>query len=362
MDDIIYNADKEAITQYSKEAIKFTPRSIHKSKAPARLKITLGHKCNYDCVYCLQDPLSEKKTFDTKTFKFLEELDLSSTNTIELWGGEPLIYWSYIKYIVDTLDRKDLNWVIVTNGSLLQEKHLKYFSDKLGNFKITISHDGPGHLKLRGDDILLDKKVLIKELIDTVNEVRFNTVISNTNYNLFEIEDYFSDFNIFQNYELIAAYDQNSYEHTVRGENLSKYDKILRRYLVESGYDNSLKHDLYSKIEAIMEPSRVTPWSKCGIDIAEMLSIDLEGNVKPCQNVGKAFIKGSTSNMDQAVLSGIDFTDKERCKTCEVKTSCKGGCPLVKADINLFNVNCGINYVHYKAIQDTAYQTLFKEI
>lgn len=360
--DITYNSSKEAITNYSSFTPNFTPNSILKSAKPIRLKITMGHKCNYECDYCLQDPLGEKKTFDTKDLGFLNTLDLSETSTIELWGGEPLIYWVYMKEIIDRVDRPGLSWVIVTNGSLLKEKHLKYFDSKEGDFKITISHDGPMHTTLRGKDIFPEKTNLVKELASIVSEVRFNTVLSNNNFDMFAIEDHLSDFGFFQNYELIAAYDSKSYEHTIKGSNLPLYDKLLRKYLVDSGYNNSLKHDLTSRLETIMDPVKVSTWSKCGIDIEEMLSIDIEGNIKPCQNVGKAFIKGSTDAVHLASLEGIDFTTKRKCESCEVRTSCKGGCPLVKADLNLFAVNCGINYIHYKAIQDIAYQMLFKEI
>jgi len=270
------------------------------------------------------------------------------------------MYWHYIKQIIDEVDREDINWSIISNGSLLKERHLKYLEQVKGSVSITISHDGPGQEELRGEDILPTKGGLLKELA-TFTKMSFNSIVTNQNYNLFAIEDYLGSYGFYHNYELGEAYDYHGIKYVVQGENLQKYDKILRAYLKESERPNSFGQDVESQIRFSMDPYKVPTWSRCGIDQEEQLTVDLEGNIKPCQNVGKEYISGSIDDIENVSLQNVTFGGTNRCKTCEVQTLCQGGCPYNTPDINLFNVNCSINYVHYKAIQDTAYKTLFQE-
>ena len=75
----------------------------NKIRSPKKLKIILGHGCNYKCSYCLQDDLSTKSNF--KEFSVIEDIkrniDVNSIEKIELWGGEPLLYLDKIKMILD---------------------------------------------------------------------------------------------------------------------------------------------------------------------------------------------------------------------------------------------------------------------
>jgi len=357
---VLYNADDEQLTHIRALDIGTTCKSYKKVLKPHRLKIVLGNKCNLSCSYCLQDALSERETFGNQVDALLDKIDLSAVEKIELWGGEPLMYWHYIKQIIDKVDREGINWLIISNGSLLKEKHLKFFEQMKGNLAVTISHDGPGQEELRGEDILPTKGGLLKEM-SSFAKLSFNSIITNQNYNLFEIEDFLGSYDFYHNYELGEAYDYHGVKYVVQGENLQKYDKILRAYLKESTRPNSFGQDVESHLRFIMDPYEMPTWSRCGIDQEEQLTVDLEGNIKPCQNVGKEFISGSIDDIENVSLQNVTFGGTNRCKTCEVQNLCQSGCPYNTPDINLFNVNCSINYTHYKAIQDTAYKMLFQE-
>lgn len=358
--DILYNNRGEALTKYKNIEVPFTPHSLKKINKPKKLRISLGQKCNYNCKYCLQDSLSEKTTYKNIDKTVLSKLDLSNLERIELWGGEPLIYWHYIKDIISAVDKPTIEWMIVTNGSLLEEHHVDYLENLKGKLILTMSHDGPAQVKLRGEDVLPQKAKLLKRL-QKFAKVSFNTIITNQNFDLFEIEDYFKSYNINNNYELAEAYGYDSIPYVVQGENLEKYDQILRSYLVNSEHSNSFKQDLREQIKFSMNPHKRVTSTRCGIDCEDFLTIDLEGNIKPCQNVGKDYISGNIEDFNKVNLKHVKFNGLNRCNTCEVNSLCMSSCPLVQ-DINLFNINCAINKVHYKAIQDIAYQILFQEI
>ena len=80
--------------------------SLKKSKAPRQIRISMGKNCNFSCSYCLQDGLSDKQDIEideeglTKFIRDLENLDLSQLDRVELWGGEPFIYWNMMPIIL----------------------------------------------------------------------------------------------------------------------------------------------------------------------------------------------------------------------------------------------------------------------
>ena len=100
--------------------------------------IVIGSACNWKCPYCLQeDDSSINKNNDIKYFctnflKFLEDnYKNKPINRFTIWGGEPLLYFKEIKYLIDSL--KEIPTLrkprITTNGSLLTKEHIKYINN-----------------------------------------------------------------------------------------------------------------------------------------------------------------------------------------------------------------------------------------
>ena len=86
-------------------------KPLGKSRAPRVLKIQLGLSCNYACSYCSQAfqiaDATVSKLADVE--HFLTQLDgwiADAPEKIELWGGEPFLYWAKIKRLVPALARK----------------------------------------------------------------------------------------------------------------------------------------------------------------------------------------------------------------------------------------------------------------
>ena len=83
-------------------------KHLGKSRAPRILKIQLGLSCNYACSYCSQAfqiaDATVSKLADVE--HFLTQLDgwiADAPEKIELWGGEPFLYWAKIKRLVPAL-------------------------------------------------------------------------------------------------------------------------------------------------------------------------------------------------------------------------------------------------------------------
>ena len=104
-----------------------------KNDSPRALRILLGQACNYSCTYCMQKDIGNltEKPESLHVDRFLADLDANikydNLTRIELWGGEPFLYWKDMVRIMDRMDAPHIEFYISTNGSPLQNKHLDYF-------------------------------------------------------------------------------------------------------------------------------------------------------------------------------------------------------------------------------------------
>ena len=376
---------------------------IRKVNNPVMIKILLGHRCNMACGYCLQDELSSKHDGDVRTKekakaltlkeKISSYLDLSRLERMELWGGEAFLYWHEVSALMTEFDRPGLNWYIPTNGSLIDERHVEFFKTLQGNVCIGISHDGPAHTVTRGIDPLPKMVETIRAMQDAHPKIQFsfNPVISNQNYDLFALNDFFKNYlrsnnlkNVPLMFEIIQVYNLQEIRGTSRsyalmGEDLKKYKQILKDYLKaheiqattlprdQIAHGEYLITNLYELYPGAMTFARemdrfsvMHTGAKCQADQEAQLSIDMDGNVRTCQNVGKEFSFGNISDIEKVGVTNLDTNQGPHCSSCRVRFLCKSQCPI-KQHEEVFDTNCKINKVHYSGIQDAAFSYLFRK-
>jgi len=167
------------------------------------LQLVVSNSCNFKCKYCFVDNMynskertelqvSEENRQMSKEIaaKAMDELlGLMRKNGnkelyVEFFGGEPLMNWPVIEYVLETFqngNKEDVEIVysITTNGSLINEEMSKMF--KKYNVTVTISFDSPKNT----DRIPLSGKNahhLIKDSIGILkndgNWITFNSVLS----------------------------------------------------------------------------------------------------------------------------------------------------------------------------------------
>lgn len=109
----------------------------------------MTNACNMCCVYCqAQDSAQEKKgKMQEMTAKAAVDIALQSPNeylTFEFQGGEPLLNFETIKYIVEYSEQnknhKQIQYSLVTNTLLLNEEMIQFF--KKYDVSISTSLDG----------------------------------------------------------------------------------------------------------------------------------------------------------------------------------------------------------------------------
>lgn len=396
-DNAIYDSDKnllsakQEVTQEYRDIIKEV-RTIHKKNNPMWLRILMGHACNYSCAYCMQkdignpDEREKIKTTDKLIDQIKRNIDFSRIQKIDLWGGETLLYWKTMTELMSEFDREGLTWFIPTNGTPLMMKHIEFFKTLKGNVTLGISHDGPAHERLRGKEFLYNKIEVLKALQENNIQFSFNPVISNTNFNLYDINKFFYDFCeqsgldvnktgltwvIGHNY---GDGDGNSSSHVVSGDNLKQFSTIIKSFIDDcidqkfNGVNNRLLNnslidsDLgvinYAKLlRNQILPTYVT---SCGADDAGVLTLDMNGNIRTCPHTDETHISGHVENIEKAALTKIDINRYDsHCNSCEVFRLCKSNCPIETTD-EVFYTNCAIEKVYNKAIQNKSFSLIFK--
>ena len=107
--------------------------SNSKSKDLWDLRIQLGLKCNMSCKYCAQsDRENERWVSSPKDVPaFIEKLRASGIKVhgvIELWGGEPFVYWKTLQKLVPELRKlyPKVRFAVITNGTLIDEEKIAF--------------------------------------------------------------------------------------------------------------------------------------------------------------------------------------------------------------------------------------------
>jgi uncharacterized protein len=401
----LHNSEGESLTLPPKQPLQYYENlakangSRKKSNKPAILRILMGHACNYSCSYCMQkdigNPEERPENSDLSDFiKSIEDnLDLSNLERIELWGGEPLLYWNDMVQLMNYLDKENRHFFISTNGSALRQKHYDFFMNLKGYMQIGISHDGTGQIELRGEEIFDRKSVT--ETIQKIDAAypkiaySFNTVVSKKNYDLFKINDFFAEKrdklglkNSKITYLLEHNWDKtdsnNSANHVMTDSDLAEYKIILEKFLDECleqtkkyGIINTqrlLQNNLFTSYTGVLSLVKlmeyqipVTTTSNCGADAEDILSMDIKGNIRLCPHTGEEYIAGSINNLKGIRIVQLDLKRKDTwCKDCHVKRLCKSNCPIEFPD-KVFAQNCKGYKVWYGGILHKTFELIFGE-
>lgn len=142
------NGDYSEFIEHYREKNKYLFQS-----GPSLHIIVVTLRCNHNCVYCQANSCNSKekdKDLDIKTAKKIVDSIFASPNknlTIEFQGGEPLMNWPAVKFIVEYArkknkqEKRNLKIALVSNFSLLDEKKASFFFKNKVSFCTSL--DGP---------------------------------------------------------------------------------------------------------------------------------------------------------------------------------------------------------------------------
>ena len=156
---------------------------------PRFITISPGYSCNLKCKGCYATSSSTGSKLDWYTLEHIvnEAKESWDIRLIVFSGGEPLLYTSDGKGVLDIVERNpDLLFLMFTNGTLIDEQTAKRLS-RLGNLTPAFSVEGLQHLTdtRRGQGIFST----VKEKMKLVRQVGlpFGVSVTVTRYNCEEV-------------------------------------------------------------------------------------------------------------------------------------------------------------------------------
>ncbi len=334
---------------------------------PKVLKISLGLSCNYECTYCSQRFVPHAEATNKDDIQpFLEGLDnwvKTPPDTIEFWGGEPLVYVKTLVPLAEALRAKypEAAFLMITNGALLNPE-LNEWLDRLG-FNVGISHDAMGQ-HVRGPDPFDDEKsregiIDLYKRLKPQGRVSFNTMMHKGNQSRAEVQKWWVErfgesVNIGEG-AFIDPYDEGGVASSLQSEEeqvayrKSAFEDLrsgkVGNFDVVRGKMGDFLQSLRSRRDAY------GLGQKCGMDKKENIAVDLKGNVLTCQNVstasqspnGESHKIGHVSNFEDIKLNTIThWSKREECPNCPVLQLCKGSCMFLHG--KLWDIGCANSY------------------
>jgi uncharacterized protein len=336
----------ERLTAYTqaKSQKQTTKYSNSKSKDFWDLRIQLGLKCNMQCKYCAQsDRENEQWVSSPKDIPvFIEKLKTSGIKVhgvIELWGGEPFVYWKTLQKLVPALRElyPEAALAIITNGTLLTEKKIE-FCEKY-KIDLTFSHDGPGYY-LRGKDPLDDPKMVdLWRLAFSKLHCGINCVLSPANTDIDAIASFFKERlgNIHLNFEGIMTHVgvQDS-ELIFTSEQIHTLQKNIFAALTKEGWDKfpALTGKCDQLITSLIKRRKLNKKAvKCSMNHNDQAAINLRGDFLSCHDhcTEEGFV-GTIDAPEKVDLSKHfkPWSEREKCCKCLVLSMCRGACPQIE--------------------------------
>lgn len=382
-----YSDSVEGYIRRNKDAIR--DASDYLLSGTSLFIIAVTNACNYRCVYCQANGMNKVHHMGLDVAEQIIQRikDVPSSDiTIEFQGGEPLLNYDVIRYIVlrgkELLNNKKIQFTVVTNLSLLTEEMADFFKEN--QISVSTSIDGPAELHdynrpmvggigsfqdtLRGVQLLRSKGIVpgaiqtttarsleyAKEIVDEYVSLGFGQVFLRPLSRLGEAARSWDqvgyDADSFLKFYQIAL--ERIVEYNLRGIPITDYHASL-----------FLSKIMYGRAVNYMELR-----SPCGAGIGQV-AITANGNVYTCDEgrmlaemgdeafcLGNVFEHGYDdwihSSCCQAICSASLLETLPGCCDCVYKPYC-GVCPVINYAVhgNIMHVSserCKI----YKGILD----------
>ncbi len=148
-DGFFYSDSVESFIRRNKDAIR--DANGYLLCATSLFIVAVTNACNNCCLYCQANGMSDvKQMSEDVAEQMLQRIQDSPSSeiTIEFQGGEPLLNYPIIQYIVkrgqELLQNKRVQYTVVSNLSLLNDEMVRFFKEN--HVSVSTSLDGPVEL------------------------------------------------------------------------------------------------------------------------------------------------------------------------------------------------------------------------
>lgn len=365
-------------------------------------ELTIGYfilteACNLACTYCFlgngkKNIEHNLKAMDKNVAKmsfelFIKQSVLScSDNAVRreliFYGGEPLINFNILKYIVNLYKQYrsdgqcpfEISFSVVTNGTLITEEIAKFFREN--EINISLSLDGPSQKSNENRILKESKKCAFSEIISAINILRNANCSFGLSYTLSEqsLEVSIEDLIRFLLANEIHAISFNT---LICSDNLKskKYYEMVASYIInfwETARNSHIFEDRMSrKIKAFA--TKKFQYSDCAATSGCQLCFFPDGSIRICHGCKKGDVTTewnvfgeddikymeSKEIFDWLMYSPVFY---EQCKNCPSISICGGGCILNKK-LNFEDKNIDLGFcIQTKRIHEFLIWDLYKKL
>lgn len=290
---------------------KLTKNSLSKAV------INVDQVCNARCKYCYESHKNEIMSIKAAELIVNKLGVYTSIECVSFFGGEPLLNFSVIKYIVKNLSCRSKvgKYEVTTNGVMINQDVIDFFARY--NFRVIVSLDGPRdiHNALRvGCDY--------DAVIEHINKMRILgiEIVANCtvtqyhmdNIGIRKLTEYFENLSIKYIFSKVITDDYK----LKLSEQMSKYEEIDYEYkhLVDS--KNRVCNNRYVSgiIEALVEHRGSV--SFCD-DLLMGICFDTDGKACACNR-----FLGNVKVDEKELMSLNDKSQTRKCKECWAERIC----------------------------------------
>lgn len=336
--------------------LKYLKRKMSFTSSSLGLVICPTLACNFNCPYCYEHNLPNKKMSESIQEQLVEFINRYSNcvNDLKLsWhGGEPLLAFDTISEIYSKIENKTKLKItkssMVSNGYLLTKEICQYLNDKnLGYMQITIDGKGGTHDKTRK---LKNGGSSYEKIISNIDmatilmpncRIGIRTNIGKTNKDEYielyhELSERWKDKNCFVYYSFV---DSNLNSDKIYSDDIGLTIEEKNDFIVNLCKNRIIdKEQLWSHLDC--------SFNTCSND--NSFVVDPEGLLYKCwadvgiKNRTIGNLSHGTTNYDivsQFIIGSDKFSD-HKCLKCHYLPICHGGCNLYRVN----NMEKGIPY------------------
>lgn len=307
------------------------------------LIINPGLKCNLNCKYCPQNDIRDSihSACPDDVDGFISRLEkaknngLDKLNMIQIWGGEPLVYWKTLIKLIPKLHElyPDPCYTIITNGILLDKEKIDFLY-KYG-FTLTVSHDGYDSNRYRESENILagDKLELMRYAANLFQDKFYISIVltADHNINIINKYNYFKDHLKNDKFKMILCalkwsdVNKDNIRETTQEERDILTNSLYEVYRsnIDNIYLGRLNYEEFKdRVIGRLPIDRV--YSLCKI-VNDGLVVDLAGNTYNCHI--KAQRTGILENINiLPSTNNISWKYRKHCPECPLVQVCGGYC------------------------------------
>lgn len=344
-------SDSSALDELKAWSAEVTNRAVIPNEPKVKsITLNVNQVCNLACHYCAAggdgtygDPvknISIQKTLPQLQF-FLERLSENETFSVNLLGGEPLLYPEGVRLICEFLTEETkkrnlkLNLSITTNGTLFDENNLKILTDH--KVSIVISMDGPeamtdNHRPSKDGKSTFAKIEKCLELIRPVRHkisyLAMHGVFGRHNLDLLSAYKYYASVSVD---EMEFTYDHEEPDSEINEKFIQALNEVAAFAFQQGGLSALAKIRFFGGLFKRLDAKQLRQ-HYCNSGQTYFM-IDSRNQVFTCPwDVGHPELKvGEGTSLSLTKLQSYQgsLIEKNNCQTCWAKHLCGGGCMFI---------------------------------